>query len=129
MNDCHRVRGKCFCIGLRRDFAGTYGLNDSPLEQGFDRTPSDGEFFRVLNHHAISSSLLAQSDAESYRSLREELVLDPARNAEPKRAGEPPALLEPLVEPVRARIKEVGRAVRRPSTEGSDRRVVGARVI
>lgn len=34
--------------------------------------PSDAEFFRKLNHHAISSSLLAQSDAEIYRSLREE---------------------------------------------------------
>jgi len=34
--------------------------------------PSDAEFFRKLNHHAISSSLLSQADAESYRSLREE---------------------------------------------------------
>ncbi len=51
--------------------------------------PTDAEFFRVLNHHAISSSLLAQSDAESYRSLREEFGADglahlieslPARN-------------------------------------------------
>jgi hypothetical protein len=38
--------------------------------------PSDADFFRVLNHHAISSSLLAQSDAESYRSLREEFGAD-----------------------------------------------------
>ena len=53
------------------------------------KLPSDAEFFRVLNHHAISSSLLAQSDAESYRSLREEFGADglahlieslPARN-------------------------------------------------
>ncbi len=36
------------------------------------RLPSDAEFFRKLNHHAISSSLLAQSDADVYRSLREE---------------------------------------------------------
>lgn len=36
------------------------------------RLPSDADFFRKLNHHAISSSLLAQSDAEIYRSLREE---------------------------------------------------------
>ncbi len=34
--------------------------------------PSDAEFFRKLNQHAISSSLLAQEDAEIYRSLREE---------------------------------------------------------
>jgi hypothetical protein len=34
--------------------------------------PSDAEFFHALNRHAISSSLLAQSDAEVYRSLREE---------------------------------------------------------
>lgn len=34
--------------------------------------PSDAEFFRKLNHHAISSSLLAQDDVEVYRSLREE---------------------------------------------------------
>ncbi len=47
------------------------------LKQLDEKTlPSDGEFFRVLNHHAISSSLLAQSDAESYRSLREEFGAD-----------------------------------------------------
>jgi hypothetical protein len=34
--------------------------------------PSDAEFFRKLNQHAISSSLLAQEDAGIYRSLREE---------------------------------------------------------
>ncbi|HVG63312.1 MAG TPA: hypothetical protein VNA24_32405 [Hyalangium sp.] len=34
--------------------------------------PSDAEFFRKLNQHAISASLLSQADAESYRSLREE---------------------------------------------------------
>lgn len=34
--------------------------------------PSDGEFFRTLNHHVISSSLLAQADADIYQSLREE---------------------------------------------------------
>ncbi|HEX5751629.1 MAG TPA: hypothetical protein VFZ09_35735 [Archangium sp.] len=33
---------------------------------------SDAEFFRVLNQHAISSTLMAQADAEVYRSLREE---------------------------------------------------------
>lgn len=53
------------------------------------RLPSDADFFRILNHHAISSSLLAQSDASSYRSLREEFGADglahliqslPARN-------------------------------------------------
>jgi hypothetical protein len=37
------------------------------------RLPSDAEFFRTLNQHAISSSLLSQSDAAIYRSLREEL--------------------------------------------------------
>ena len=34
--------------------------------------PSDAEFFQTLNQHAISSSLLAQTDADTYRSLREE---------------------------------------------------------
>ncbi|MBN1205366.1 MAG: hypothetical protein JXB05_10625 [Myxococcaceae bacterium] len=34
--------------------------------------PADAEFFRKLNHHAISASLLSQADAESYRSIREE---------------------------------------------------------
>lgn len=33
---------------------------------------SDAEFFRLLNQHAISSTLMAQADAEVYRSLREE---------------------------------------------------------
>ena len=37
------------------------------------RLPSDAEFFRTLNQHAISSSLLSQADAAIYRSLREEL--------------------------------------------------------
>ena len=37
-----------------------------------EHLPSDAEFFRKLNQHAISSSLLAQADAEIYRSLREE---------------------------------------------------------
>ncbi|MBI5543501.1 MAG: hypothetical protein HY901_06400 [Deltaproteobacteria bacterium] len=36
------------------------------------RLPSDAEFFRRLAHHSISSTLLAQSDADTYRSLREE---------------------------------------------------------
>jgi hypothetical protein len=36
------------------------------------KLPPDPEFFRKLNQHAISSSLLAQADAEIYRSLREE---------------------------------------------------------
>ncbi len=36
------------------------------------KLPKDADFFRTLNHHVISSSLLSQSDAESYRSLREE---------------------------------------------------------
>jgi hypothetical protein len=34
--------------------------------------PSDQDFFRTLNQHASSSCLLAQADAEVYRSLREE---------------------------------------------------------
>jgi hypothetical protein len=34
--------------------------------------PSDAAFFRSLNQHAISSSLLAQSDADIYLSLHEE---------------------------------------------------------
>ncbi|MDY7226583.1 hypothetical protein [Hyalangium rubrum] len=34
--------------------------------------PTDAAFFRKLNHHAISASLLSQSDAESYRSIHEE---------------------------------------------------------
>jgi len=35
------------------------------------RLPSDAEFFRKLNHHAISASLMSQADVELYRSLRE----------------------------------------------------------
>ncbi len=34
--------------------------------------PTDADFFKKLNQHAISSTLLAQADAEIYRSLREE---------------------------------------------------------
>jgi hypothetical protein len=34
--------------------------------------PSDAEFFRKLNHHAIRAAVLSQADAESYRSIREE---------------------------------------------------------
>ncbi|MBK7861839.1 MAG: hypothetical protein IPJ65_25125 [Archangiaceae bacterium] len=33
---------------------------------------SDAEFFKKLNQHSIASSLMAQADAEIYRSLREE---------------------------------------------------------
>lgn len=36
------------------------------------KLPSDAEFFKKLNQHAVSSSVLAQADAEIYRSLREE---------------------------------------------------------
>lgn len=36
------------------------------------KLPADAEFFRKLNHHAVSSSVLSQSDVELYRSLREE---------------------------------------------------------
>jgi hypothetical protein len=34
--------------------------------------PSDEDFFRALNHEAISSSVLSQSDAMSFHGLREE---------------------------------------------------------
>lgn len=34
--------------------------------------PSDAEFFRTLDHHAISTSLLSQHDADLYRSIRED---------------------------------------------------------
>ena len=34
--------------------------------------PSDAEFFQTLHQHSVSSSVLAQADAEIYRSLREE---------------------------------------------------------
>jgi hypothetical protein len=37
------------------------------------RLPSDEEFFRTVEPHAISSALLSQTDAAIYRSLREEL--------------------------------------------------------
>lgn len=36
------------------------------------KLPSDAEFFKKLNQHGIASSLMAQADAEIYRSLREE---------------------------------------------------------
>jgi hypothetical protein len=38
--------------------------------------PPDAEFFRTLDQHALSASLLSQSDAAIYRSLREELGTD-----------------------------------------------------
>jgi hypothetical protein len=38
------------------------GLDESTL-------PKDADFFRTLHHHTVSSSLLAQSDAETYRSI------------------------------------------------------------
>lgn len=34
--------------------------------------PSDAEFFRKLGHHAVSSTLLSQTDAAVYHSLRDE---------------------------------------------------------
>jgi hypothetical protein len=34
--------------------------------------PTDADFFRTLEHHAISSSLLSQHDADLYRSIRED---------------------------------------------------------
>lgn len=37
-----------------------------------ERLPSDADFFRKLNHHAISTSILAQSDADVMRNLRQE---------------------------------------------------------
>ncbi len=42
--------------------------------QGLDEStlPSEEEFFRKLNHHAIASTLMAQPDTEIYRCLREE---------------------------------------------------------
>lgn len=58
--------------------------------QGLDEStlPSEEEFFRKLNHHAISSSLLAQSDTEIYRSLREDFgpagVVDIINNTPPR---------------------------------------------
>ncbi|MGI5863824.1 MAG: hypothetical protein ACOX6T_17455 [Myxococcales bacterium] len=36
------------------------------------KLPSDADFFRTLNQHAISSTLLSQPDAEIFLSLREE---------------------------------------------------------
>ena len=37
------------------------------------KLPSDAEFFRKLSHQAIASSLLCQTDAKMYRSIREEI--------------------------------------------------------
>ena len=43
------------------------------LRQLDERTlPSDTDFFRKLNHHAVSSALLSQTDAAVYHSLRDE---------------------------------------------------------
>ncbi len=36
------------------------------------RLPSDADFLRTLNHHSVSSAVMAQADTEVYRSLREE---------------------------------------------------------
>ena len=48
LNDRHRVCGECFSIGRGRDFAGTCGLNDPSLQEGFDRASSNGEVFLDL---------------------------------------------------------------------------------
>lgn len=37
------------------------------------RLPSDADFFKTLSQHVVSASLLAQSDADTFRSLRDEL--------------------------------------------------------
>lgn len=37
-----------------------------------NKLPSDAAFFRKLSPHALSSTLLAQADAQTYRSLRDE---------------------------------------------------------
>ena len=61
--------------------------------------PTDEAFFRTLNHHAISSALLAQADADIYRSLREEFGSTGVAHlveALPRRQG---ALLFALVSP------------------------------
>jgi len=34
--------------------------------------PSDTDFLRTLNHHALASTLMAQPDADAYRSIRED---------------------------------------------------------
>jgi hypothetical protein len=36
------------------------------------KLPSDADFLRTLNHHALASALLAQPDADAYRSIRED---------------------------------------------------------
>ncbi|MHB8878846.1 MAG: hypothetical protein ACYC8T_34530, partial [Myxococcaceae bacterium] len=36
------------------------------------KLPSDAEFFRKLNQHALSSAVMVQPDADAYRSLRED---------------------------------------------------------
>lgn len=36
------------------------------------RLPSDAEFFRKLNQHALAATLLGHADAQTYRSLRDE---------------------------------------------------------
>lgn len=59
--------------------------------------PSDVEFFRVLNQHAISSALLSQADAEVYRSLREEFGSMGVVNVIDKLPPRPAALLFALV--------------------------------
>ena len=63
------------------------------------RLPSDAEFFKKLNQHAIASSLLAQADAEIYRSLREEFGSSGVANLVEQLPPRNGALLFALVPP------------------------------
>jgi hypothetical protein len=61
------------------------------------KLPADADFFRTLHHHTVSSALLAQSDAETYRSIGAEFGAAGVANLMATLGGRPGALLFALV--------------------------------
>lgn len=59
--------------------------------------PKDGAFYRTLHHHTVSSALLSQSDAETYRSLSAEFGAAGVASLMATLGGRPGALLFALV--------------------------------
>lgn len=80
------------------------GLDEATL-------PPDAEFFRTLHHHTVSSALLAQSDAETYRSIGQEFGAGGVASLMARLGGRPGALLFALV-PTELQ-REVARGLKR----------------
>jgi hypothetical protein len=59
--------------------------------------PGDAAFYRTLHHHSVSSALLAQSDADTYRSMGEEFGASGVASLMATLGGRPGALLFALV--------------------------------